>query len=137
MRSSTPSSRQTGYTALEVTLAITVLSVCAFGLIQTYIWGMRAGKEAREEALVSRLMSNELEVWRAESHTLTPGGAQPMRAIAQEADVLAELHGAVRVTPHSDDLPGLFEVRVRVRWLGTGNRNMQREATTLIAGGTP
>lgn len=130
-------SRQ-GYTVLEVTCAITVLTVCAFGLMQTYIWGMRAAKEAREEMLVSRLMANELEAWRAASpQSLVPGGAQPMRGLAKEAETLENLHGAVRVSPHTQGAPGLLEVRVRVRWMGTGHRNMQREATTLVAGAMP
>lgn len=123
---------------LEVTCALSILSVCAFGLIQTYIWGMRAAKESREETLVSRLMANELEAWRAAPPaTITPGGAQPLRALAKEADTLNNLHGAVRITPHAQDTPGLLEVRVRVRWQGTGQRNMQREATTLIEGNAP
>lgn len=138
MRSFTHCKRRAGYTALEITVALTVLGICGFGLVQTYLWGMRAVKVAQQEALAARLMANELEMRRANRETpLAPGVGLPLVALRQEKDVLDGLRGTVDIAPHAGGPAGLLEVRVEVEWTGPGARPLKREATTLIAGERP
>lgn len=126
--------RRAGFSLLELLCALSVLAVASFGAIQLYIWGLSATKGAQQELVAARLMTNELEAWRAvAAQGLREAAAAPLRALADEAAALEALQGAVWIARATPGPAGLFEVRVRVQWHGAGGRDYTREAVTLIA----
>lgn len=119
-----------GFTLLELTCALFIITTAGFGAIQLYSVGMDHIVEMRECDAAVEGLRNAMELLRA----------QPFEKM-EEADVfaaatpaLASLHEPkTTVSVSAGDLPGLKEVTVSVRWQSLHGRWMERSLTTLVA----
>lgn len=119
-----------GFTLLELTCALFVISVAGFGAIQMYSIGMDKILAMREGDVALAVLRSELELLRA----------QPFDALAARTDFQAAnpaletlYHAEAAITVGDSDTPGLKTVTVSLRWQSRSGRWIARSLTTLIA----
>ena len=119
-----------GFTLLELTCALFVISVAGFGAIQMYSIGMDKILEMREGDVALEVLRSELELLRA----------QPFDALAARTEFRTEnpametLYNAEAAVAVADSgTPGLKAVTVSLRWQSRHGRWIARSLTTLIA----
>lgn len=118
-----------GFSLLELTCAIFVVTVAGFGSIQLYSVGMSKIVMMREYDVATAELRNEVERLRS-----LPFEAVSDAMAVSEASVaratLAEPRMSIKA---SERAPGLKEVVVTLNWQSRGGRSITRELTTLIA----
>ena len=119
-----------GFTLLELTCALFVITVAGFGAIQLYSIGLDKMAEMREHDVALEVLRNELELLRAQPFAALADGMPPAAA----TPVLESLHEpALAVAVADGGAPGLKEVSVTLRWQSRHGRWIGRSLTTLIA----
>ena len=118
-----------GFSLLEFTCALFVITVAGFGSIQLYSIGMNKIVMMREYDMATVTLRNEVERLRALPYATLADG---MAASSTQAD-LETLHEAVFAINVSERASGLREVAVALTWQSRGGRSITRELTTLIA----
>jgi len=128
-----------GFTLLELSAALFVLTVGLFGVFQLYMFGVHRGRAINEAALANRAAQNEIETLRALPFSqLTPRTEAAFTGDAPNLEGLVNAKGRLTIR----DLPGyhgrLKEATVVVQWRGDRGRRIEKRLTTLIAdhGGT-
>ena len=121
--------RNAGFSLLEFTCALFVITVAGFGSIQLYSIGMNKIVMMREYDAATATLRNEVERLRALPYEALADG---MAASSSPAD-LETLHEPVVAINVSERAPGLREVAVALTWQSRGGRSITRELTTLIA----
>ena len=119
-----------GFTLLELTCALFVISVAGFGAIQMYSIGMDKILEMREGDVAMEVLRSEMELLRA----------RPFDALT-EATTFVSANPAMETLYNSEaaiavadsGAPGLKEVTVSLRWQSRHGRWIARSLTTLIA----
>ena len=122
-------SRNAGFSLLEFTCALFVITVAGFGSIQLYSIGMSQIAMMREYDEATATLRNEVEHLRALPFASLADG---MAASSTPAD-LETLHEPVLTIKVSERAPGLRKVAVVLTWQSRGGRSITRELTTLIA----
>lgn len=118
-----------GFSLLELTCALFVITVAGFGSIQLYSIGMDKIVMMREYDIATEVLRNEMEQLRAE-----PCSALGVRTVFEAASPALEgLHRPETAIQALDRAPGLKEVTVSLRWQSRHGRWIGRELTTLIA----
>jgi hypothetical protein len=121
--------RNGGFSLLELTCALFVVTVAGFGSIQLYSIGMSKIVMMREYDVATVTLRNEVERLRALPFASIADGM----AVSPPSAALETLHEPVLAVKASERAPGLREVAVTLTWESRGGRSITRELTTLIA----
>jgi hypothetical protein len=121
--------RNQGFSLLELTCAIFVVTVAGFGSIQLYSIGMDKIVMMQEYDVATVQLRNEVERLRSLPFDALVDGM----AGAPPSATLETLHDPVLAIKTSERAPGLREVVVTLTWQSRGGRAITRELTTLIA----
>lgn len=122
-----------GFTLLELTCAIFVISAGLFGILHIYLQGIDKMQAINEYETAICALSNEMEMLRTVPFdALELGNGQPFHS---ETPGLEHLHLAETLTfiAAEEDDTALKRVTVRIRWIGEHGRRIEKELTTLIA----
>ena len=122
-----------GFTLLELTCAIFVISVGLFGILHIYLQGIDKMQAINEYETALCALSNEMETLRTVPFdALELGDGLPFRS---ETPGLEHLHLAETLCfiAAEEDGAALKRVTVRIRWIGEHGRRIEKELTTLIA----
>lgn len=125
--------RHAGFSLLELTTAIFILSLGVLGAITMFHYGLDKTRAVHESELAFRALANEIETLRvAPFNELEPGHDLPFRSSGPETDRLHLAEKTVAIAP-VPGTPGLAEVTARIRWVGDNGRVIEKSLTTLIA----
>lgn len=122
-----------GFTLVELTCALFVISVGLFGVIHIYMRGMEKMNAINEYETALCALNNEMETLRATSwELLEPGEDLPFQSETPGVERLhlAEARTCIAVENGS---MALKRVTVRIRWTGEHGRRIEKELTTFIA----
>lgn len=123
-----------GFSLLELTAAIFVLTVGMFGAVQMYHVGVSKAGAVREAATAATAIDNELETLRATPFEALENGEHGQ--FVSETPALNSLFKAqpkVLIADYDAEHPDLKRVTVSVRWVGEHGRGIEKGVTTLIA----
>jgi len=121
--------RNGGFSLLELTCAIFVVTVAGFGSIQLYSLGMGKITMMREYDMATVTLRNEVERLRAMPFASITDGM----AVSAPPATLETLYEPALAIKTSERAPGLKEVALALTWQSRGGRSITRELTTLIA----
>lgn len=120
----------TGFTLLELTCALFVITVAGFGAIQLYTLGLDKIAEMREFDVASEVLRNEIEVLRARPFASLEDGM----ALQSSTPAMESLHRPeMKVAVAPGAVPGLKEVTVSLHWQSRHGRFIERSLATRIA----
>jgi len=123
-----------GFSLLELTCALFVVTVGGFGAIQLYMTAVQKTQATQNYALATRALVNEIEARRAlPFDAIAPGEDQPFVSAGPALEALDGAVATVRVTDVSEGAAELKELYVRVEWTMEYRRRVSREMTTLVA----
>ena len=125
--------RKAGFTLVELTCALFVISVGLFGVIHIYMRGMEKMNAINEYETALCALNNEMETLRATPwDSLEPGEGLPFQSETPDMERLhlAEARTCIAVESGSAVLK---RVTVRICWTGEHGRRIEKELTTLIA----
>lgn len=118
-----------GFSLLELTCAIFVVTVAGFGSIQLYSVGMDKIVMMREYDVATAELRNEVERLRAMPFETIADGM----AVSAPSTALATLYEPILAIKASERSPGLKAVEVSLAWKSRGGRTITRKLDTLIA----
>ncbi len=119
-----------GFTLLELTCAIFIISVAGFGAIQLYSLGMDKIVELHEGDVALEILRNEVELLRARPFD----ALESTDSFSTQTEALEALHDAtINVDVAATDVPGLKAIQVSLRWRSLHGRWIDRSLSTLIA----
>ena len=124
------SKRREGFTLLELTCALFVITVAGFGALQLYSTAMDRIVDMRDYDVAAEILRNEIETLRAlpfneiHDHMAARSGTPALESLHKP-----ELTVAVRPGAY----PALKEVTVTLRWQVRQGRQVTRALTTLLA----
>lgn len=125
---------RSGFSLIELTCALFVITTGIFGVIQLYTLGLDKTKAANEYAIARTAIDNELETLRAlPFEELKSGTAKSFRSRTPALEKLVNAKGIVVITDRTGDTRGLKQVEVILRWKGEYGRLIEKSMTTLIA----
>jgi len=122
-----------GFTLVELTCALFVISVGLFGVIHIYMRGMEKMNAINEYETALCALNNEMETLRATAwESQEPGEGLPFQSETPGVERLhlAETRTCIAV---ENDNAALKRVTVRIRWTGEHGRRIEKKLTTLIA----
>lgn len=118
-----------GFTLLELTCALFIITVAGFGTIQLYNVGVNKILVMQELDVASELLRNEMETLRAAPFdTVTSGNT-----LTNPSAAFTALHRPEATIKVADLTPGLKEVSVSLKWQSRHGRWIERALTTRIA----
>lgn len=122
-----------GFSLVELTCALAVVSIGLGSVIHVYLRGIEKMRAIDEYETALCVLNNELETLRAQPwDALEPGDALPFRSAPHiEGLRLAETWAAIEDASGGD--AGLKQVTARIRWIGEHGRRIEKELTTFIA----
>ena len=121
-----------GFSLLELTTAIFLLTTCAFGMVQMFHVGVQSARTENERQIALRAIENELETLRATpTQQLALGDKLPFRSVTRELETLRLATPQVVISRDSE-LP-LFHVRASVRWITQNGHATSAALEMLIA----
>lgn len=118
-----------GFSLLELTCAIFVVTVAGFGSIQLYSVGMDKIIMMREYDVATSELRNEVERLRSLPFDAVSDGM----AVSPPSAALATLSEPLLTVAATERSPGLKAVDVSLTWNSRGGRTIMRKLTTLIA----
>ncbi|MCC6143412.1 MAG: hypothetical protein IT368_06370 [Candidatus Hydrogenedentes bacterium] len=126
-----------GFTLLELTVSLFVVTAGVFGAIQLYLHTLDGSRALDEYAIAHRILSAEMETLRAlPSADLAEGHGMAFFDPSPEIDKLMHAAPAIDVTA-VPEVPGLFEVHVHISWTGQHGRRIEKALVSYIAGDAP
>ena len=126
--------RKAGFSLMEITCALFVITVGVFGALQMYSLALEKTRAVNEYAIAASVLQNEMETLRAlPFEQLADGDTLPFRSATPAVEKLVKAKTSVAVRDRSEGTPGLKEVRVSVAWTGDQGRRIEKTLTTLIA----
>lgn len=131
--------QRSGYSLIELMVAIFILSVGLMGVLQTYHLGLDRIRTLREYAIARQAVQNEIETLRAlPFDALTDRAKASFVSSALDLDKLVNATPVVTIKPGADPALRLKKVSVAIRWTGENGRTLREGVVTLIAdkGGT-
>lgn len=128
------SSDSRGFSLIESTAMVFVLTFGAMGAIQMHMTAIEKTRALQEYGAADEVLQNEIEALRAlPFDELRAGSAQPLHSATPALDRLPRAQATVDILDQSGDTPGLKQVSVKVRWTGEHGRPIERSVETLIA----
>jgi len=128
------SSDNRGFTLIEATATMFVLTFGVMGAIQMHMAAIEKTRALQEYGVADETLQNEIETLRAlPFDELRVGNAQPLRSVTPALDRLLRAQATVDIVDQSGETPGLKQVSVKVRWTGEHGRPIERSVETLIA----
>lgn len=118
-----------GFSLLELTCAIFVVTVAGFGSIQLYSVGMDKIIMMREYDVATSELRNEVERLRSLSFDAVADGM----AVSPPSAAMATLSEPLLTVAATERSPGLKAVEVSLAWKSRGGRTITRKLMTLIA----
>lgn len=118
-----------GFSLLELTCAIFVVTVAGFGSIQLYSVGMDKIIMMREYDVATSELRNEVERLRSLSFDSVSDGM----AVSPPSAAMATLSEPLLTVAATERSPGLKAVEVSLAWKSRGGRTITRKLMTLIA----
>ena len=126
--------RDAGFSLIELTCALFIVTLGVFGIIQMYLVGMDKTRAVNEYAVAFQALNNEIETLRAlPFEAFEEGKDLPFRSETPALERLVHARGTVTVVDRTAETPGLKQVRARLRWTGEHGRIIEKHVTTLIA----
>lgn len=128
-----------GASYLELVAALFVLSVGLMAAFQTFHFILTKTRTIKEDAIVMRVMENELESLRAIPFSELYDAAAGLRSNAPELGQLKDARATVRIAPYPTIPNYLKQIEVSVQWTGDNGRLRNMSTSTLIGdrGGAP
>lgn len=128
------SSDSRGFSLIEATAMVFVLTFGAMGAIQMHMTAIEKTRALQEYGAADEVLQNEVEALRARPfEDLRAGSAQALYSATPALVRLADVQATVDIVDQSGDTPGLKQVSVKVRWIGEHGRPIERSVETLIA----
>jgi prepilin-type N-terminal cleavage/methylation domain-containing protein len=130
---------QRGFTLLELTCALFVITTAGFGAIQLYSIGMDNITMMREYDVSTEVLRNAVEQLRARPYEDLVDG-MPIEAPSPAMESLHKATLSVAISEPPGGPPGLKALHLTLRWQSLHGREIERELDTLIArkgGGDP
>jgi prepilin-type N-terminal cleavage/methylation domain-containing protein len=125
--------RDQGFTLIELTAALFLVTAGIFGAIQVYLMSMEATRALEEYAVAQRVICAQMGALRAlPPDVLSEGEGQPFEAPSPELEKLMNAAGTTDIVAAAD-VAGLYEVRVRIAWTGQHGRRIEKELVTYMA----
>jgi len=132
------SKRNAGFTVLELTAAIFVMTVGLAGVAQLCRFGLDRMRIMEEQAIAVQAMQNEMESLRSMPFSALTDGAHSFVSTAATLERLGPLVEArVTIAPVPGVSAPLKEVTASVVWRTGNARRAERSITTLIAEKAP
>ena len=129
-----PVHRKAGFTLIELTAAVFIITTALFGVVVTYNAGIDKLRALNESRTALRAANNEIETLRAMPEwpfdTANEADYSPFVSRTPGLDELVNATPRVTLRPRDR---GLTEVTAEVRWTGEHGRTMAKSLTTLIA----
>lgn len=122
--------KQSGFTLMEVTAAVFVMSVGIFAAFDLYFRCMEGTSAMIEERTALSIVRSEV-AWLEGAPDLD-AGTYPIRGTSTMMERLPEGTGVVELSPRNDLAPDLLEAKVSVTWQVRTGRMATREVTTLV-----
>ena len=123
-----------GATLVELVVALAVVTVGLFGVLQSYLVAMDKTRVANEYYIATRALSNEIETLRGlPFEELADGPGQPFRSRTPELERLVQAEATVSIVDRSGATHGLKLVRAQLRWRGDNGRRIEKQLVSLIA----
>lgn len=121
--------RNRGFTLLELTCALFIITVAGFGTIQLYNVGVNKILVMQELDVASELLRNEMETLRAMPFDMVTSGD----TLSNPSAALTALHRPETTIRVADLSPGLKEVSVTLKWQSRHGRWIERALVTRVA----
>jgi hypothetical protein len=118
-----------GFSLLELTCALFIITTAGFGSIQLYHVGLDRIMAMREFDVATEVLRSELEQVRALPYTEIISRED----LSDPTPAIESLHGATGSTEVIERGLGLKEVTVALRWQGRHGRWITRKLSTRIA----
>lgn len=129
-----PARGRTGFSLIELTCALFIITVGVFGVFQMYSIALDKTRALKEYAVAQTALLNEIETLRSMPFDqLTDTDNGPFHSVTPEIKRLMKVQSVVTITDRSQNNRGLKEVQVTVRWIGEHGRRIEKRLTTLIA----
>lgn len=123
-----------GFTLIEATAMLFVLTFGVMGAIQMHIVAIEKTRALQEYGVADEVLQNEIETLRAlPFEAIAVGSGQPLRSATPALERLTRVQATVDIVDQSAETPGLKQVCVKVRWIGEHGRSIERSVETLIA----
>ena len=123
-----------GASLLELTCALFLVTVGAFGALHMYLIGIDKAKGVQEYEIAMQALNNEIESLRAvDFEELKAGTGLPFLSDTPALDRLVNVERNTVIVDKAEETRGLKQVRVRIRWTGEYGRRIEKNLTTLIA----
>jgi len=119
-----------GFSLLELTCAIFVLTVGVFGVIEMFYFGMNKVRALSDAEVAMRAVQNEVEVLRSVPFDELRIETTSFRGDTPETERLMNATPEVRI---EDAGSGLKRIAVSIAWTGDNGRRIAKGVTTLIA----
>lgn len=122
--------RRAGFSLLELSCAIFVLTVGVFGVIQMFYFGLNKVRAISDANVAMRAIQNEVETLRAVPFSELVPGIAGFRSETPEIERFVEPRQEVRIEEAGT---ALKRVAVSVAWTGDNGRRIEKDVITLIA----
>ena len=121
-----------GFSLLELTTALFILTVGIFGVFRLFNFGMDRLRALDEAAIATEAVQNELEALRTTPTATLQDGEQQFTIPNPALDRLWLADTKISVSPASDGVVGLKQVEISIRWINRNGGRAERSVTTLI-----
>lgn len=123
-----------GFTVLELTVAIVIVTTGLFGVIQMYRFGMDITRTLRDSAVALEAVENELEALRARPfQALENAEDAPFVTETPTVGSLFGARGTVTIRDYGEGSLRLKSVTATLSWISLHGRGMTQSVTTLVA----
>ena len=122
-----------GFSLLELTAALFVITVGLFGAMQMYFHGAAKLRAVNQSALAMRSVENELETLRALPFDELDDATE--RSFVTDTSEIVELLGAqasVTIQDYDETTLPLKQISAIVEWRGENGRLIRKSVTTLV-----
>ena len=128
------STENAGFTLLETSAAIFVLTIGISSLMYGFYAGIDKIRASQETALAVRALQNEMETLRSFAfNDLNEGDEQPFLSTTPESSRLINALRQVSIRPHAQFPENLKHVKVRIAWTGENGRTIVKTLNSLLA----
>ena len=125
------SGNRTGFSLMELVVALGVLMTGVIGVTQMYAFGIAKTRAINESSVARTIIDTELE--RLHAMPFDALASMPVPVESLEASGLVQAIGMVDITPRTGQSTRLKEATISLRWIGDNGRVVSRKVTTLIA----
>ena len=126
-----------GYSTMEMTATLFVLTVGLFGALQLFSFGLDRMRALDESSVAMQAVQNEIEVLRAAPFASLTDGEHAFVSEAPELSRLENADTRVVIAPVAGVSAALKEVTATIVWISENGRRSERTLTTLLTEKAP